>query len=117
MSNVTTKVRSKAIHVRISATLLAEAFMELLFFNKKVDRIRITMRRIGDPGSGNVYVSCSGRGTLKGRVVNGVFHGTINGTERQVKAWQRFFKKFVEVPEFSLKDYIAWLKQQNNNNS
>jgi len=50
---------------------------------------------------------------LKGRVVNGVFHGTINGTERQVKAWQRFFKKFVEVPEFSLRDYIAWLKQNN----
>ena len=112
MSKVTTKIRSKAIHVRISATLLAEAFMELLFFNKKVEQIKITMKKLDDAPE-NVYISCSGRGMLKGRVVNGVFHGTIKGTEKQVKAWQRFFKKFVEVPEFSLRDYIAWLKQNN----
>ena len=75
------------------------------------------MRRLNDPPSENVYITCSGRGTLSGRVVNGTFHGKINGTEKQVRAWQRFFKKFVEVPQFSLKDYIAWLKQQNNNNT
>jgi len=107
-------IKSKAVHVKISASLLAEAFMELLFFNKKVDKIKITMKRLEDPPSGNVQISCSGRGTLKGRVINGVFHGTIKGNEEQVKAWQRFFKKFVEVPAFSLKDYIEWLRQNNN---
>jgi len=110
----TTKVKSKSIHTRISASLLAEAFIELLFFNKKVEQIKITMKRLDDDTPENVYINCSGRGRLKGCVVNGVFHGKINGTEKQVKAWQQFFKDFVEVPEFSLKNYISWLKQNNN---
>ena len=72
------------------------------------------MKRLDDDTPENVYINCSGRGRLKGCVVNGVFHGKINGTEKQVKAWQQFFKDFVEVPEFSLKNYISWLKQNNN---
>ena len=94
---------------------LAEAFMALLFFNKKVNHIKISMKRIGDVPGENVYITCSGRGSLKGSVVNGNFHGVIKGTEKQVKAWQRFFDKFVSVPEFSLQNYIEWLK--NNNTS
>ena len=110
-----TKTKSKTISVQISARTLAEAFVDLLSFNKKVTRIKISMKRIGDIPGENVYVTCSGRGSLKGSVVDGNFHGVIRGTPRQVKAWQRFFKKFVEVPDFSLKDYIEWLK--NNNTS
>lgn len=113
MSKVATKVRSKAVHARITASLLVDAFMELFFFNKKIEQIKISIKRL-DASSGNVYINCSGRGTLKGRVVNGVFHGIIKGNEKQVKAWQRFFKKFVEVPAFSLKEYVEWLKQNNN---
>lgn len=88
--------------------------MDLLSFNKKVTHIKISMKRIGDIPSENVYITCSGRGSLKGSVVDGNFHGVIRGTERQVKAWQRFFDKFVSVPEFSLQNYIEWLKNNNN---
>ena len=73
------------------------------------------MKRIGEVPGRNVYITCSGRGTLKGSVIDGEFHGTIRGTERQIKAWQRFFDKFISVPEFSLTNYIEWLKSSNNN--
>ncbi|MBA7695865.1 hypothetical protein ES703_104505 [subsurface metagenome] len=96
---------------------LAEAFMDLLFFNKNVSQIKISMKRIGDVPGKNVYITCSGRGALRGSVVDGKFSGIIRGTPKQVRAWQQFFKKFVEVPEFSLKDYIEWLKNNNNNNN
>ena len=75
------------------------------------------MKRIGDVPCENVYITCSGRGSLKGSVVDGNFHGVIRGTERQVKAWQRFFDKFVSVPEFSLESYINWLRANGNNNN
>ena len=88
--------------------------MDLLFLNKKVDHIKISMKRIGDIPGENVYITCSGTGSLKGSVVDGNFHGVIRGTPRQVKAWQRFFDKFVSVPEFSLQNYIEWLKNNNN---
>lgn len=112
MSKVIENLTSKAIHVRITAEMLVEAFMESLYFNRKVKRIRISMSRFGDKcPTQNVYITCSGRGKMKGRIVNGVFHGTISGTEKDVGEWQNFFKRFIEVPEFSLKDYVAWLQQ------
>ncbi len=110
-----TKTKSKTVNVQISARHLAEAFIDLLSFNKNVDHIKISMKRIGDEPGENVYVACSGRGSLKGNVIDGNFHGVIRGTQKQVQAWQRFFDKFVSVPEFSLQKYIEWLK--NNNNS
>ena len=114
MSKIATKLRSKSVHVRITPELLVEAFMESLYFNKKVERIRVSMSRFGhECPNQNVYITCKGRGRLKGRVVKGVFHGTIYGTEKEIKAWLRFFKDFMEVPEFSLKNYIEWLKQNN----
>lgn len=73
------------------------------------------MTTLGDNPE-NVSITCSGRGSLKGNVIDGKFHGVIRGTPTQVKEWQRFFNKFVSVPEFSLKMYINWL-QSNNNNS
>ena len=89
--------------------------MDLLFFNKNVEHIKISMKRIGNVPGKNVKITCSGRGSLKGSVVDGEFHGVIRGTEKQVKAWQRFFDKFISVPEFSLTNYIEWLKSSNNN--
>ena len=109
-----TEIKSKTINVQISARTLADAFMDLLFFNNKVEHIKISMKRIGDELGENVYITCSGRGSLKGSVIDGKFHGIIKGTEKQVKAWQRFFDKFVSVPEFSLQNYIEWLKNNNN---
>jgi len=110
-----TKNKSKTVNVQISARHLAEAFIDLLSFNKKVDHIKISMKRIGDVPGENVYITCSGRGSLKGSVIDGNFHGVIKGTAREVKAWQRFFDSFVSVPEFSLQKYIEWLKSNNNN--
>ena len=114
MSTIT-KTKTKTINVQISARTLAEAIIDLLSYNKKVDHIKISIKRIGDVPGENVYITCSGRGSLKGSIIDGKFHGIIRGTPRQVKAWQRFFDKFVSVPEFSLQNYIKWLK--NNNTS
>lgn len=63
----------------------------------------------------DVYITLSGRGRIKGKIEQGIFHGTVSGSEKQIKSWQTFFKAFVEVPEFSLKEYVQWLKTQNNN--
>jgi len=105
-------LKSTPIHIRITSEMLVEAFLESLYYNKNVKRIRITMSRFGAKcPTQNVYITCSGRGKMKGRIVNGVFHGTISGTEKEVEVWQTFFKRFIEVPEFSLKDYVAWLQQ------
>lgn len=113
-----TKTKTKTIHVKIgSATYLAEAFMDLLLLNPAVSNIKISMKKLDPDVPENVYITCSGRGALKGSVIDGKFHGMIRGTPKQVKAWRRFFDKFVEVPEFSLEAYISWLKANNSNNS
>ena len=106
---------SKTINIQISARGIADAFMDLIFFHKKVDHVKISIKRFGDVPGENVSITCSGRGSLKGNVIDGTFHGIIRGTPAQVKAWQRFFDKFVEVPRFNLHEYIEWL--HNNNNS
>ncbi|GAI43399.1 unnamed protein product, partial [marine sediment metagenome] len=45
------------------------------------------------------------------KIVSGVFHGRIYGTEQQIDTWLEFFDTFLEVPEFSLTKYIKWLKK------
>lgn len=100
----------------MSARTLAEAFIDLLYFNKNINHIKISMKRLGDVPE-NVSITCSGRGSLKGNVIDGKFHGIIRGTPRQVKAWQRFFNKFISVPAFSLTMYINWVKSNNDNNN
>jgi len=74
------------------------------------------MKRLGDVPE-NITITCSGRGSLKGNVIDGKFHGVIRGTPRQVKAWQRFFKKYTTVPVFSLAMYVNWVKSNGNNNN
>lgn len=105
------KRRSKTVHIKITPELLVEAFMESLYFNKKVERVRISMSRYGhEMPNQNVYITCSGRGRVKGKIVNGKLHGTIYGTDKEIKEWQEFFADFLQVPEFSLNDYIIWLR-------
>jgi hypothetical protein len=110
------KLTSKTIHVKIPAIVLADAFTELFQFNEKVDQIKVRMKRIQGAPKETIQISCFGRGKISGRVVDGTFHGVIKGTKRQVNRWERFFKKFVEVPEFSLQEYVSWLRNDNNHN-
>lgn len=109
------KRRSKSIHVKITTEMLIEAFVECLYFNKNVKKVRIVISRHGDEvPNQNVYITCTGRGRIKGKIVENKFHGTIYGTEREIKAWLKFFKDFVEAPEFSLEDYVRWLRNSKN---
>lgn len=90
---------------------MVEAFIESLYFNKEVEKVRIHLSRIGhEVPTHDVHIACSGRGRVKGKIVEGVFHGTIYGTDKVIKEWQEFFKMFVEVPRFRLSEYIRWLK-------
>lgn len=109
-----TKRKSKTIHIKITPELLIEAFLETLYFNKSVERVRIVVSRFKpEVPTQDVFITCSGRGRIKGKIVNGVFHGTIYGTERDIKRWQKFFSDFIEEPGFKLMDYIEWLRQNN----
>jgi len=105
----------KTFHIRITPELLIEAFVESVYVNKSVQQIKITMSRYGyECPTHDVYITLSGRGKIKGKIEQGIFHGTVSGSEKQIKNWQTFFKAFIEVPEFSLKEYVEWLKTQNN---
>lgn len=78
-----------------------------------MEAVRIHLSRIGDEVPAHkVRISCSGRGRVKGKIVRGVFHGRVYGTERQIKTWFEFFDTFLDVPEFSLPKYINWLKKE-----
>ena len=104
------KMESKAVHVKITPEILVEALIETMYFNKKVDKIRISISRLEDIPDHNVRITCSGVGTVTGKIIDGVLHGTIHGTKKEIKHWQKFFSDFLEVPEFSLTRYINWLK-------
>lgn len=107
----------KKLNIRITAELLVEAFMESVYMNKSVKQIKITMSRHGVAcPTHDLYISLSGRGKIKGVIEQGVFRGTVSGTRKMVNSWQKFFKAFLEVPEFSLKEYVQWLKTNNNGN-
>jgi len=104
-------LKSKTVHIRITPEILIEAFMESLYFNKDVERVKVYLSRFGhEVPTHNVHITCSGRGRVKGKIVEGVFHGTIYGTEKEIGEWMEFLKMFVEVPGFELSRYIKWLK-------
>jgi len=103
--------KSKAVHVKITPEVLVEALIETMYFNKKVDKVRVSISKLGDGvPNHNVQISCTGVGRVNGKIVDGVLHGTIFGTEKEIEHWQKFFSDFLEVPEFSLTRYIEWLK-------
>lgn len=104
--------KSEKINIEITPETLVLAFMESLYFNENVEAVRIHLARIGDEiPTHKVRISCSGRGKVKGKIVSGVFHGRIYGTENQINAWIEFFNTFVAVPEFSFTKYVQWLKK------
>jgi len=105
--------KSEKINIEITPEILVQAFLESLYFNKNVKTVRIHLARIGEEvPTHKVRISCSGRGRVKGKIVKGVFHGNVYGTQRQIDTWMEFFDTFLEVPEFSLPKYIKWLKNE-----
>jgi hypothetical protein len=122
---IKTESKTKALHVKITPELLVEVFLESLYFNKDVKKIRFSMTRMDEatatptaPQAPNVWISGAimTKGSICGKIVKGVFHGTVTGTEKQIKKWDKLFSDFIAVPEFSLQDYITWLKAKNNEN-
>jgi len=73
-----------------------------------------------DNNPDNISIICSGKGTLRGTVMDGAFRGTIKGTPRQVQAWQKFFARFDTVPALSLAElsyaYVNFCSKNNGNN-
>jgi len=109
--------KSEKINIEITPETLVLAFMESLYFNKNVESVRIHLARIGEEvPTHKVRISCSGRGKVRGKIVSGVFHGRIYGTEHQIDTWLEFFNTFVAVPEFSFTKYVQWLKNERRTN-
>jgi hypothetical protein len=62
--------------VPITLGLLIEAFVEALYFDKEVDRVKITISRLGNSfPAQDIYIACVGKGKIKGKIVNGQFEG------------------------------------------
>jgi len=116
--SVTTKNKKSTVNIKISARSLATAFIDILYLNKRCINIKISMEQL-DNNPDNISIICSGKGTLRGKVMDGSFRGTIKGTQRQVKAWQKFFAQFDTVPALSLAElscaYVNFCRKNNNN--
>ena len=103
------KKTTKKFRVRIQAEILVRAYLEILYFNKKVDKIRISIKKNTNQ---ELTVTCTGRGRLRGRIRKDVADIWVTGTPEEVKHWDTFFTDFAQVPAFSLKEYVSWLKGQ-----
>lgn len=116
--SVTKNKKSTIKRKIISARGLATAFIDILYLNKRCKQIKITMKQL-DNNPDNVSIICSGKGTLRGKVMDGTFCGTIKGTPTQIKAWKKFFSKFDTVPVLSLAElsyaYVNFCSKNNDN--
>lgn len=87
--------------------VLVHAVLEVLYFNEKVDKVRITIKKNSNQ---ELEITCSGRGRLRGRIRKDVADIWVTGTDEEVSAWERFFTDFAQVPAFSLRQYLQWAK-------
>jgi len=100
-------MKVKKFKVRVSAEVLVNAYVESLYFNEKVTKIKITLKKDSNQ---MIQILCTGRGRLRGRIVKDVVEIWVSGTDEELLAWTQFFRDFATVPEFSLREYIEWAK-------
>lgn len=117
MSVTKTENKKSTVNIRISARSIVAAFIDILYLNKRCREIKISMKKLDSPDS--ISINCSGKGTLKGKVIDGTFRGTIKGTPAQVKSWQKLFARFDSVPPISFAEltyaYVNFCSKNNNN--
>jgi len=97
---------TRRFRVKILAETIVQAALDILHFDHRVDKVKMTLKKDDQ----YLELICRGRGRLKARISKGVADIWVTGTQKQVKAWEEFFSKFAEAPEFSLKQYIQWAR-------
>ena len=100
-------MKAKKFKVRVSAEVLVNAYIESLFFNEKVTKVKITLKKDSNQV---IRILCTGRGKLRGKIVKDVAEIWVSGTDEELLAWTQFFRDFATVPEFSLRDYVNWAR-------
>ena len=100
-------MKTKKFKVRVQIEVLVQACLEILYFNEKVKKVRITIKKNSNQ---DIQLSCYGRGKLNARIRKDASEIWVTGTEEEVKSWEQFFSDFATVPEFSLHEYINWAK-------
>jgi len=106
-SNASSKKTTKKFRVRIPVETLLRACLDVLYFNKTVTKVQMTVKTNSNQ---ILEVTCSARGRLRGRITKDVADIWVTGTPEEIKHWNRFFTDFAQVPDFSLKEYVSWLK-------
>jgi len=103
------KRHSKSIRVVITPERLVEAFMETLYFDKNVERVRISISRYGhEVPTQNVYITCVGKGRIKGKIKDNVLEGTIYGTDEEINEWLKFFGLKPERGKQTTLPFLGW---------
>ena len=103
------KSKTKKFKVRVPLERIVNACLEILYFNEKVEKVRITIKKNSNQ---DIRLSCTGRGKLTARIRKDVAEVWVTGTDEELVSWEQFFTDFVTVPEFRLAEYIKWTKAE-----
>ena len=101
------KSKTKKFRVRVPIEKIVNACLEILYFNEKVDKVRISIKKNSNQ---DIRLVCSGRGRLTARLRKDVAEVWVSGTDVEIQSWETFFTDFATVPDFSLREYIKWVK-------
>jgi len=104
---VTELLKTKRFKVRVSVEEITRAYVESLYFNEIVKKVGIVIKKNSNQ---EVEIRCYGRGTLRGKIRKDAAEIWVSGTSEEVLGWEQFFRDFVSVPEFSLREYMNWAK-------
>jgi len=100
-------VKFKKFKVRVSPEVLVNAYVESLYFNEKVTKVKVILKKNTNQ---EISILCTGRGRMRGRISKDIAEIWVSGTDEELLAWEQFFRDFAAVPEFSLRDYVEWAK-------
>lgn len=101
------KEKTKKFRVRLAVEVLVQACLEVLYFNQRVDKVKMVLKKNSNQ---DIQMTYSGRGKMRARIRKDAADIWVTGTEEEVRSWEQFFIDFASVPEFSLREYIKWAR-------
>lgn len=101
------KKKTRKFRVRITVEVLVRAWLEVLYFDPSVKRVRIDIKKNSNQ---ELEITATGRGRLRARTNKDVADIWITGSPKVISQWEKFFTDFASVPVFSLRQYMKWAK-------